>query len=162
MKSLLILFFLLVHSEYVPLKYDHKLMTAISDAMIWQDLDEDIPGHVLLITPEYYDTQIVSRWTSEWLAGDKTWLIGFTQDFPYKERYVFGLIGRTMHILSKHYADNPKIRFGLVDYTKDELLKMTVIGDTAPAIAMLKEAKIIRLQGMREAYHEVYEFIEVG
>ena len=102
-------------------------------------------GSVKLITSEYYDTHIVSRWTSEWLAGDTIWLIGFTQDIPYKERYVFGLIGRTIHILSKHYAGNPKIRFGLVDYTKDELLKMTVIADTAPAIAMLRDGKIIRL-----------------
>lgn len=87
----------------------------------------------------------MSRWTSEWLAGDTTWIIGFTQDIPYKESFVFGLIGRSMHILSKHYAGNPNIRFGLVDYTKDELLKMTVIGNTAPAIAMLKDGKKIRL-----------------
>ena len=128
-------------------------MTAISDEMIWQDLHNDVPGQVQLVTSEYYDTKLVSRWTSEWLAGDTTWIIGFTQDFPYKESYIFGLIGRTIHILAKHYANDAKIRFGLVDYTKEELLKMTVIGDTAPAIAMLKDGKVIRLQGMKEAYH---------
>jgi len=80
MKLLLIVSPVLVLSEFVAMKYDHSLVAAISDQTVWQDLHTEVLGKAQLVTSEYYDTKIVSRWTSEWLAGDTTWIIGFTQD----------------------------------------------------------------------------------
>lgn len=115
-----------------------------------------------MITPEYYDNHIVSRWSERWLADDIVWIIGITKNVPYKDDFIFGLIGRTMHILNEHYKSNPKIRFGLIDYTEDELLKMTLIGDLAPSIALLKNGTVIKLQKGGEAYNFVHHFIEIG
>ena len=148
-------------TEFVGLKWERKLMDAISDEMVWQGLKFDQPDKIKLITSDYYDTQMVSR-SNEWLMRNVTWIVGITKDVPYAQVYQFGLIGRTIHILNDHYADNPNVRFGMLDYTKEELLKMTMIGDSAPAIAMFKDGYVYRLPGMNEQYHLVHRFIEQG
>ncbi len=61
-------------------------MDAISDKMVWnlQNDFTNLPGMVYNVTGEFYDQNIVSRWSSSWLTGDKTWIIGITKDVPFK------------------------------------------------------------------------------
>jgi len=73
------------------------------------------------------------------------------------------VISRTIHILNKIYAENEKIRFGLIDYTKEELLKVTLTtADAVPRIVVLKDGHLYKDHPMRDAYHLLHEFIEVG
>jgi hypothetical protein len=64
--------------------------------------------------------------------------------------------------LNQIYAGNGNIRFGLVDYTQEELLKVTLVTDAVPRIVVLQGGHFFRDVSMREAYHLVHEFIEVG
>ena len=41
------------------------------------------PKHVTLIDGDFFDNHIVSRWTSEWLAGDTTWVIATARNEPW-------------------------------------------------------------------------------
>jgi hypothetical protein len=61
-------------------------MDAISDKMVWQleGAFRNEPGKVYNVTGEFYDDHVVSRWSSDWLAGDKVWVIGVTKDIPFK------------------------------------------------------------------------------
>ena len=52
---------------------------------------------------EFYDNNIVSRWTEEWLAGDDTWVLAFTDEVPYKENYRPALLSRSIHIVADYY-----------------------------------------------------------
>lgn len=67
------------------------------------------------------------RWTSQWLADDTTWVIGFGKPVPWSQDYSYTLSVRTAHILNEHfYKDEPKVRFGVVDYTEWEDIKETL------------------------------------
>ena len=91
---------------------------------------------MFLITEEFYDENIVSRWTNEWLAEDEIWVIGFTDDTSINKYYRPGLVARTVHILAKHYRNLNGLRkaeveigdsldhlkFGLVNIRRETLL----------------------------------------
>ena len=73
--------------EFKGLDYDPALFNSFSDAIIWKNLDQDTPNSVQIISSDYYDSKIVSRWSSQWLAGNTTWVIGVTKDYPFKQDY---------------------------------------------------------------------------
>ena len=60
------------------------------------------------------------------------------------------------------YADDDKVRFGLVDYMNDEYLKETLVGANAPRVVVLRNATVYRDAPFKEAYNKVYNFIEQG
>jgi hypothetical protein len=61
--------------------------------------------NLFTITGDFYDNHIASRWTSDWLAEDDIWVIGFTDDTPMKKYYRPGVVARSVHILAKHYRN---------------------------------------------------------
>jgi hypothetical protein len=71
--------------EFKGLEYDPALFNSFPDP--WKNLDQDTPNSVQLINSDYYDYKIVSRWSSEWLAGNTTWVIGVTKDYPLTQDY---------------------------------------------------------------------------
>jgi len=62
------------------------------------------------------------------------------------------LVGRTIHILADFLKSNDTIRFGLLDYTQDENLKTTLIGQVQPRIVILKEGNVYVVSGIRDNY----------
>ena len=80
------------------------------------------------ISAEFFDQNLVSRWTSAWLGGEETWVIGVTKVESWQKSFAYPLVGKTIHILSKVYAQNDTMRFGLVDFQRDEEIKESLIG----------------------------------
>ena len=81
------------------------------------------PKHLKLIDGDFYDNYIVSRWTSEWLADDTTWVIAMgKRDVPWSEvNLKYALAARSVTILNNHfYEEDPKVRFGVFDVTEWE------------------------------------------
>lgn len=132
-------------------------MDALSDDDPWTDIKSDVPHRVQLITGNYYDEKIVSRWTSSWLPEDNTtWVIGVTKPFPFMKEYEFGLVSKTIRILNDLYAQDDSIRFGLVDYRHDELLKEALLGLQVPTVVVLRNGLIIKDRPFRESYDKVH------
>jgi hypothetical protein len=96
---------------------------------------------------------LVSRWTSKWLDGNTTWVIGITKDAPFIQNWPYGLVGRTIHILSSLYAGNSTLRFGLVDFKEDELIKEALVGQKEPIIIMIHQGKVYGCPTYKEAYN---------
>jgi hypothetical protein len=84
--------------------------------------------NLFLVTGEFYDNNIVSRWNEQWLAGDDIWVLAFTDDTPYEKNYRPGLLARSIHIVADYYREKgiKNMKFGLVRNNRDELLKETV------------------------------------
>ena len=111
-----------VAAAYEPIKYSRAVMEQYTDEDIWVLKNEfdNKPGVVYNVTGAFYDQHIVSRWTSELIQGDEIWLLGITKNIPFNTNYQYGLVGRTIHILADMYKNNNTMRFGIIDFTKDE------------------------------------------
>ena len=152
---------------YKKIKYDRKYMDMYTDEMIWSGnvlpqegsiTADDGSGYIDRVTyfdDEFFDKFIVDRWTSEWLAGDTTWVIGMTAPIAYKASsydHAFGLIARSITILSDHfYNENNNVRFGIVNYYEHELIKETLYG-RGPCIWVLKNGMGYRNRPMSDSY----------
>ena len=68
--------------------------------------------NLFLIDDEFYDKNIVSRWTGQWLAGDTVWVIACTDRSPMREttNYRPGLLARTVHILADIYREKKNFK----------------------------------------------------
>ncbi len=131
-------------AAYEPIKYSRAVMEQYTDEDIWvlkNDFDNK-PGVVYNVTGKFYDQHIVSRWTSELLQGDEIWLLGITKNISFNTNYQYGLVGRTIHILADMYKNNATMRFGIIDFTKDEQLKETLIGNSAPIILLIVNGRV--------------------
>jgi len=71
-------------------------------------------------------------------------VIGVTKNYPLKLSYQYGQVTRTIHTLNAQYQHNEKVRFGLVDFTKEDLLKDTLVNDSVPKIVVLKDGYIYK------------------
>lgn len=68
------------------------------------------------IDEDFFDNQLISRWTGEWLAEDTTWVIAIAKNVPWHENYQYSLPARTVTILNDHfYKGDDSVRFGIVD-----------------------------------------------
>ena len=115
------------------------LQNTREDGLIEGDSDR-----VQLITEDYFDKFIVDRWSSNWLAGNVTWVISVTSQKTKEVHYSWSLQARTIHILNDHFFQgNNSIRFGLIDSHVDELLKET-LGGRAPCTYLLKDGMVYR------------------
>ena len=144
---------------FESIQYERKVFESIPSETLWTNVSDN-SGNVTLITPEYYDTRIVSRWTNQWFAGNTTWIIGVTKDVPFEQNYMFNVVAKTIHIVNNIFAGNNTIRFGLVNSTECELLQVTLVGHSNSGIVMLKDGILYRDAPFKEAYHYVHEFIQ--
>ena len=73
---------------------------------------------------------------------------------------MYSLSARTMHILNDNfYQDKPNVRFGIIDYGEEEILKETLWAFNS-GIIVLKDGMIYYNNVMQDAYHLVYELVE--
>ena len=139
------------------IEYDRAEMDAVPDDQIWQGLQKgeykQTAGVVHYIDDEFYDEHLVSRWGSEWLDSDKTWVIGITKPEQWANNYNYPLVGKTIRILSKVYAHNDTMRFGLVNFETHEEIKECLVGKYEPKIAIIKNGKILTVPPLRESYN---------
>ena len=66
------------------------LIDSLTDDMIWQQLQlkyTKSATEIHLVTGNFYDQHLVSRWTSAWLDADAIWIIGVTKDAPINSNY---------------------------------------------------------------------------
>ena len=109
---------------YQPLANDPKLYEALKESEVWGDESEDGENESLqrvqLIDGDFYDNNIVSRWTGKWLAGDTIWVIAMgRRDIPVNQGLGYTLAARSCAVLNYHYYQNQtKVRFGVFDPTK--------------------------------------------
>jgi hypothetical protein len=76
------------------------------------------------------------------------------------EDYKYSLPPRSVTILNDNfYKGNEKVRFGIVDYTKWEDIKETLMV-YGPCILVLKNGVVYRDEPMKETYTMVHEFLE--
>jgi len=142
-------------------------MDALTEEHVWGGYEEEhakyvkgSPHRVKHIDGDFFDNHLVSRWTSGWLGGDVTWVIGFGKNVPWNEDYMFSLSPRTVTILNDHfYKGDEKVRFGIIDYSKWEDIKET-LGVYGPTVLVLKDGVAYMNSPMKETYHLVHEFLE--
>ena len=138
--------------------YDKDLSYAYPDDLIWVEPENDTyggdPNEVQIIDGPFFDTFIKSRWTSEDIPDEDTiWVIGMTTNIPFERDYIYHLIGKTIRILNDHFfQDVPNVRFGLVDFYKQEDIK-EAFGGTGPCLYVLNNGIAYRNYPMRESYH---------
>lgn len=134
-----------VQERPATIEYERKLMDAIEDDKIWEGLSTELSPRadaVHLITGEFFDTHLVSRLTSQWIGGNTTWIIGITKPGSWDKNYNHPLVGKTIRILSDIYAGNETIRFGLIDFTKNEELKEGLVGKQEPRLIMIHNGQV--------------------
>ena len=93
------------------IKYDRQFNDDLTDEYVWsknkwvhdKQGPEGSTRHVRHIDGDFFDEFIVHRWTSEWLAGDTTWVIGIGKPVPWNQDYMYSLSARTVHILNDRY-----------------------------------------------------------
>ena len=149
----------------LSIPYERSYMDAINDNEIFSQLVtvlHDSPSVVHLIDGSFYDNHLVSRFTSQWLAGNTTWVIGITRDEPNATNFQVNLVGKSVIALSKVYGHNETLRFGLVDYYKDEEIKESLVGMKAPKIVMIHDGLVYQNNPFQEGYNRMYEFIQGG
>ena len=154
--------------DFVALDYDRAFMDALTEDSVWQRNEEThlkqgargSPAHVKHIDGEFFDNFIVSRWTSQWLAGDTTWVIAVGRPIPWSQGYKFSLAVRSVNILCYNfYQARPDVRFGVVDDTQWEDIKIT-LNLLAPGYVVLKDGKILHNEFSTDSYTQIYEFLE--
>ena len=104
------------------------------------------------------------RWSfsNTWLAGDTVWVIGITKQIKAGNTYQHGVIGKSIHSLAETFASNQTMRFGLINYERDECLKETLIQNHEPGVVLIKNGTVYRQDKMRESYSQMIEFINRG
>lgn len=75
---------------------------------------------------------------------------------------MYNIVGKSIRILSEIYSGNETLRFGLVDFTKDELIKETLVGLKEPKIVMIHNGELYIQGNFGEGYNYMYEFIQGG
>ena len=110
------------YPDFKPLKYEKLRWKTITDEEVFNidDKMNEIPEdkrNLFIVDDDFYDKNIVNRWTGQWLAGNDTWVLCFTNRIPYDQYYRPGLIARSAHVLSDVYRDkgDQNIKFGLID-----------------------------------------------
>ena len=98
------------YPDFEPYVYTKKVFQSVKEEEVWA-IDEKMAKYpeeernLFKVTGEFYDENIVSRWSEDWLAGDDIWVIAFTDDTPYEVHYRPGLLARSIHILADYYRE---------------------------------------------------------
>ena len=80
---------------YQGIVYDRTYMDELTDDYVWNKRQyehdkfgpEGNPSKVRHIDAGFFDEFIVHRWTSQWLAGDTTWVLALGKNVPWFEDY---------------------------------------------------------------------------
>ena len=54
------------------------------------------------------------------------------------------------------------MRFGLVDFQRDEEIKECLVGIQEPRIVIIKDGRVRTVPPFKESYHQVYDLLESG
>ena len=82
---------------------------------------------------------MVSRLTSDWLGGDTTWIIAVGKPIPFDENYQASLAARSLTILNNEfYKERDDVRFGIVDETAWETIKVSLYMQSGQRVVVLK------------------------
>lgn len=96
---------------------------------------------------------------SEILKSDKPWIISFVKKFKSMDHLVHSEeLFQNLQILSDEYQGS--VRFGIVDCSEEEFLKMTFEVFTVPQTFLIKEGMAYEMNTLAIFYDNVRRFIE--